>query len=108
MNLGAMKLNSNATGRTRERVVDIAAKLTLRTGGPEALPGTGVPEHFRRLKWNEVVCHGDFVADERLGLEPWEGPGGFQADTFVRPIYRRKGNRKVPTVRDQKIKAKHK
>jgi hypothetical protein len=50
----------------------------------------GVPERFRRLKWNEVVYHGDFVVDGRLGLELWEGPGGFQAGTFVKPIYRRK------------------
>ncbi|MGD0253118.1 MAG: hypothetical protein ABSC01_10535 [Verrucomicrobiota bacterium] len=85
-----MRLNSITAGRNRERVVDGAAKPTQRTGEPEAFPGAGVPERFRRLKWNEVVCHGDFVANERLGLEPWEGPGGFQAATFVKPIYRRK------------------
>jgi len=85
-----MKLNNNPAARTRERVVDSAGRPTQRTGEPEALPGAGVPERFRRLKWNEVVCHGDFVADARLGLEPWEGPGGFRADTFVKPIYRRK------------------
>jgi hypothetical protein len=61
-----------------------------REGGQAALPGAGVSEHFRRLKWNEVVRHGDYVGDERLGLEPWEGPGGFQADTFLKPIYRKK------------------
>jgi len=86
----SMKLNINPAGRNRERVVDSAAKPTQLTGEPEALPGAGVPERFRRLKWNEVVCHGDFVADERLGLEPWEGPGGFRADSFVKPTYRRK------------------
>jgi len=88
-----MKLNRNPAGRNRERVMDCAAKPTQRTGDPEALSGAGVPERFRRLKWNEVVCHGDFVADERLGLEPWEGPGGFRADTFVKPIYRRNESR---------------
>jgi hypothetical protein len=87
-----MKLNSNLTGGIREGGVDSAAKPTQRTGEPEAFPGAGVPEHFRRLKWNEVVRHGDFVADERLGLEPWEGPGGFRADTFVKTIYRRKAS----------------
>jgi hypothetical protein len=92
-----MKRNSNAAGRNCERVVDSATKSTQRTGEPEALPGVGVPEHFRRLKWNEVVCHGDFVADERLGLEPWEGPGGFRADTFVKPIYRRNKSRLTTT-----------
>jgi hypothetical protein len=76
----SMQLNSNPAGRNPERVVDGAAKPTQQTGEPE---------RFRRLKWNEVVRHGDFVADERLGLEPWEGPGGFRADTFVKTIYRR-------------------
>jgi hypothetical protein len=49
----------------------------------------GRPEHFRRLKWNELVSRGDFVASEHQGFEPWEGPGGFRADSFVKPIYRR-------------------
>jgi len=81
------------TARNRERTADGAAKSMLPTGEPEALPGAGFPERFRRLKWNEVVFRGDFVADERLGLEPWEGPGGFRADTFVKPIYRRNKSR---------------
>jgi hypothetical protein len=85
-----MKLNINPAGRNGESAVDSAAKPSQRTGELEALPGSGVLERFRRLKWNEVVCRGDFVADERLGLELWEGPGGFRADTFVKPIYRRK------------------
>ena len=99
-----MKLNRNPTARNRERVPDSAAKPTQQTGGTEALPGAGVPERFRRLKWNEVVCRGDFVADERLGLELWEGPGGFRADTFVKPIYRRKeiGRFRPTTTRKSK------
>jgi hypothetical protein len=60
-----------------------------RTSEPEASARASVPERFRRLNWNEVVWTGDFVADERLGLQPWEGPGGFRAGAFVRPIYRR-------------------
>jgi len=45
-------------------------------------------DRLRRLKWNELVSRGDFVADERHGFEPWEGPSGFRADSFVKPIYR--------------------
>jgi hypothetical protein len=86
----SMKLNNNPAARNRERVVDGTARPTQRMGEPEALPGAGVPERFRRLKWNEVVCRGDFVAGEHRAFEPWEGPGGFRADTFVKPIYRRK------------------
>jgi hypothetical protein len=37
-----------------------------------------------------MVRPGDFVADERVGLQPWEGLGGFQAGSFARPIYRKK------------------
>jgi len=47
------------------------------------------PKRFRRLKWNELVNRGDFVTNERRGFEPWEGPSGFRADAFVKPIYRR-------------------
>jgi len=31
---------------------------------------------------------GDFVADVCFELQPWEGPGGFRAGSFARPIYR--------------------
>jgi hypothetical protein len=61
------------------------------------LPGPNPPDsgtsavvkHFRRLKMNELVGRGDFVADPHLGFKPWEGPTGFRADSFVKPIYRR-------------------
>jgi len=49
------------------------------------------PQSLRLLKWNELVRRGDFVADGRQGFEPWEGPSGFRADAFVKPIYRRLG-----------------
>ena len=51
------------------------ATPTQRTGEPEAPARASVSERFRRLKWNEVVWSGDFVADERLGFELWEAPG---------------------------------
>ena len=57
----------------------------------------GAPDRFRRLDWNELVCRGDFVADEQQRLEPWEGPGGFRADSFVKPIYRRDTVRSITT-----------
>ena len=53
----------------------------------------GVPplgsENFRRLKWDEQVKRGDFVEDGHQGFELWDGLVGFQADTFVKTIYRR-------------------
>ena len=48
-----------------------------------------VLKQLRLLKWNERVRRGDFVADGRQGFEPWEGPGGFRADAFMKQIYRR-------------------
>ena len=45
-------------------------------------------KHFRRLKQNELVSVGDFVSDNHEGFEPWVGPSGFQAGSFVKPIYR--------------------
>jgi hypothetical protein len=47
------------------------------------------PTSLRRLKWDELVAHGDFIEDKLRGLELWEGPTGFRADAFVMPIYRR-------------------
>lgn len=58
-------------------------------GQPEAPSRASVPERFRRLKWNEVVWSGDFIADERLGFELWEAPGVFRAGSFARPNYRK-------------------
>lgn len=46
---------------------------------------------YRRLAWNEVVYHGDFVADEHMELKPWEGLSGFRAGSFVQSIYRKEG-----------------
>ncbi len=48
---------------------------------------------LRRLKWNELVSRGDFVMDEHQDFEPWEGPSGFRADSFWKPIYRRRKHR---------------
>ncbi len=47
-------------------------------------------KHFRRLKWDELVTSGDYIVNEQQGFEPWEGPRGFRADSFLKPIYRRK------------------
>ena len=68
-------------------------------------PGTtaeaGIPKRLRRLKWNELVSTGDFIANGQQGFEPWEGPNGFRADAFVKPIYRRAEGR---TVEIKKLK----
>ena len=58
---------------------------------PAKMNGAAAAQHFRRLKSNELVSHGDFVGDAQRGFEPWEGPGGFRADAFVQPIYRQNG-----------------
>jgi hypothetical protein len=61
----------------------------------EADPSSTIvlPKYLRRLKWNERVSRGDFVMDEHQGFEPWEGPGGFRADAFVKPIFRKRKHR---------------
>jgi hypothetical protein len=55
-------------------------------------------KHYRPLKWNEVVSRGDFVEDGHQGFEPWEGPSGFRASSFVKQIFRRQ-NRRPSEVR---------
>jgi hypothetical protein len=67
---------------------DGATPTTQRVSKPETATKAGAPKRFRRLKWNELVSRGDFVVDEHRRFEPWEGPSGFRADAFVKPIYR--------------------
>jgi hypothetical protein len=75
-------------------IVSPAINNTQQVKEAEASAKTGGPKRFRRLKWNELVNPGDLVVDERRGFEPWEGPSGFRADAFVKPIYRAtKGDR---------------
>lgn len=92
-----MKLNMEPTRKKCGGMAGCATKTTQRVDKPEASGKTGVPKRFRRLKWNELVSLGDFVADEHRGFEPWEGPGGFRADAFVKPIYRRDESRSTAT-----------
>jgi len=61
--------------------------------GLEESTKAGAPKHYRRLKADELVGSGDYIKNERRGLERWEGPSGFRADSFVRPIYRRHAQR---------------
>jgi hypothetical protein len=59
------------------------------TKQPKVVEKSSGPKRFRRLRWNELVSIGDFVTNEQRQFEPWVGPGGFRADMFVKPIYRR-------------------
>ncbi len=56
---------------------------------PRAPAKTRGSESFRRLNPKEMVRAGDFIADQNGGFAPWDGPGGFLADAFLKPIYRR-------------------
>jgi hypothetical protein len=62
---------------------------------PEAFAKSDVPKRFRRLKSNELVSLGDFVANVGREFELWTGPSGFKADSFVMPIYRREKCRAI-------------
>jgi hypothetical protein len=68
---------------------------------PEISTPAKVPKDFRRLNCKELVKRGDYVKTERQGFEPWEGPGGFRADTFEKPIYRQQAR---PQIRLKKSK----
>ncbi len=82
------------------------AKPTQQTGEPEAPARASVPERFRRLKRNEVVWSGDFVADERLGFELWEAPDVFRAGSFARPIYQKEETERFRPTSTRKPKQK--
>lgn len=47
------------------------------------------PPGFRRLNKNEVVSRGDYVLDGYTGIELWDGPVGFRADSYVKLICRK-------------------
>lgn len=99
---GARSKRSGTTAKAecdRARTMNCPAKPAEQMGESEALARASDPRRFRRLKWNELVWPGDFVADERLGLQPWEGPSGFRAGSFVRPIYRKEETERIrPTA----------
>lgn len=61
---------------------------------PAASAALGAPASFRRLAWNERVMRGDYVEDGKSGFEPWVGPAGFYADSFIKTIYRKYSPRK--------------
>jgi hypothetical protein len=88
-----MNLNLEPTKTNCEDIAGCATQATQRANKPRASSKAGVPKRFRRLKSNELVSPGDFVADEHRRFEPWEGPSGFRADAFVKPIYRRNESR---------------
>ena len=75
-----------------------------RTGEPEAPARASVPERFRRLKRNEVVWSGDFVADERLGFELWERRTYSEPGSFARPIYRKEETERFRSTSTRKPK----
>jgi hypothetical protein len=72
--------------RNAETILDKDAGTKTEAAAPDG-------GSLRRLKWDEVVSRGDFVADGERGFAPWEGPGGFRADAFVKPIYRKQSAR---------------
>ena len=88
-----MKPNLDPTKKKGEAPAGCVTQTPPPVNQSEAAAPADVPQHFRRLKPGEVVGRGDFVANEQRGLEPWEGPGGFHAGAFVRPIYRRDASR---------------
>ena len=90
-----MKPNIELTEENAEGVATCASEQTRRIGESGTDSKAGIPKRFRLLKWNERVCLGDFVADENQQLKPWEGPSGFQADSFVKPIYRSNATSKL-------------
>lgn len=94
-----MKLNLKPARKNSAGTAISAARRTPRANKPEASAIAGVPKRFRRLKWHELVSAGDFVADKLRGFEPWEGPNGFRANAFVKPIYRRGESRSAKTKR---------
>jgi len=75
---------------------------TLQREPAKAAPTREAYRGYRLLAWDEVVYHGDYVADEEAGLKPWEGLSGFRAGSFVQSIYRKEtsSNMGVPAMKN--------
>jgi hypothetical protein len=58
---------------------------------------TEMIKRLRLLKSNDLASRGDFVPDTSRRFELWEGPTGFRADAFGKPIYRRAERRPAGT-----------
>lgn len=76
-----------------KKSTDAASLLHLRAGSPPRPKLKPVrtevpPAGFRRLHESEVVTPGDYVMNESQDIEPWEGPRGFRAGSFLKQIYR--------------------
>ncbi len=84
-----MKLNPESTDGGRGPAPDKVAETDQLANNSVVPADLSVLESFRRLKADEVVSPGDFVKNGHQGFDPWEGPSGFRASSFVKPIYRR-------------------
>jgi hypothetical protein len=91
----AMKPNPNLTTPPADDASHVSGKPTPGVSSAGALLAAQQSKGYRRLKGNEMVSRGDFVVHELRGFEPWEGPGGFRADSFRTPIYRRPVGRSI-------------
>ena len=94
-------MNMETNQQANEDMASAAAKTDLRADAPAAPAEDSAPDRFRRLNWDERVQRGDFVADEHQGFEPWVGPTGFRADSFVKPIYRLDGSRTIASEKSK-------
>ena len=76
----AVPTTQDQRGRPRKGIEWQSELLTGLGGSPQV--------RFRRLKSDERVMHGDYLKDGDSHYRPWEGPGRFRADSFVKKVYR--------------------
>jgi hypothetical protein len=96
-----MKLNIQLAAEKTQDAAAFAAGPMQPTMLPDAPVSFIIPDGFRRLKQHEVVSRGDYVASVHQGVESWEGPRGFRAGSFLKPIYRRYESRSTTTKKKE-------
>jgi hypothetical protein len=89
----AMKLKVHPNLKNGERPARGVTNLTEQANHHARDSKAVLAKRFRRLASDEMVVRGDFVADGHQGFELWEGPTGFRADSFLKPMYRPHENR---------------
>jgi hypothetical protein len=88
-----MKLKLHPNMKNGERRGRGATNLTEQANHHARDSKAVLAKRFRRLASDEMVVRGDFVADGRQKFQLWEGPTGFRADSFFKPMYRQHENR---------------
>jgi hypothetical protein len=77
---GEVRATKGRPGRSR-KLAEWQTELVMSLDGRSGV-------RFRRVRFDELVIPGDYIKEGENCYEPWEGPRGFRAASFCKPVYR--------------------